>query len=128
MLGVLTLGRERRISRQARIQRKRRIALKRVLGEAMNYGMFLRHAKDVSEGDFIKWASHISDLIGSALGPGEENAWMDAAQLHRQELMSRQMEADLISGCNRALADLVRRVDTLDVADAFDPEQWAFRR
>ncbi len=51
---------------------------------------------------------------------------METSRLRREELVGRGMAGDLISGCNRATADLIQRLDTLSVAEGFNPDQWSF--
>lgn len=125
VLGGLTLSREWRGSRHERRERDRREAFKKLLGQAMNHGTYLR-GKDTSGSHASKWASLTADLISSALGISEANIWMETSRLRRKELVGRGMAGDLISGCNRATADLIQRLDTLSVAEGFNPDQWSF--
>jgi hypothetical protein len=126
-------GRDRRRNQQ------RRHVVKELIGQAMSYGMFLRYAKDVTEGQVLRWTSVVTDVIADAFGEGEKHVWMDGAGLRALELDDPEEPRTYWTGkrapaapnidvwvtrCVSALAELVKRTDSLYVRDEFDAGRW----
>lgn len=115
---------ERDELRRGRTTGERRGALKDALAEADESGHGL-HASNPSMEAARKWVTQVHNLIEAGLGKGEARLFLsDAGYTFMADQHSTRQKL-WVEGRLRRLAELIPRVDSLDLRPDFDPQKWA---
>ena len=127
LLAVLTYKARRRARAADQALVTRREALKELLGQQMERASVLAFSKDATDGEVHVWFERTCRLIDAALGSAERNIFMQHVPSDLAVRLAR--EGQTVTGQlwahQESLANLIRRLDTLNVHETFDSVEWA---
>jgi hypothetical protein len=115
--------RERDDLRKGRTTSERRAALKDALAAADESGHRL-YANEPSVGDAEQWVTRTHNLMEAAYGKGEARLFLSDAGYTFMASQHSTRQGLWVQGRLRRLAELMARVDSLDLRPDFDHQEW----